>query len=661
MGRVFPLDLWHGAVSEFIRHAGSGAIAGDMAGRFVNLHGYVPNQAEVRSWQQSLSFLADAVRPLGGKDVGIAVGSPGGLSGPMDSAGAVRECRDEQTGVIVEYHLPLSGKRIDVLFTGTDSQRQPWAFVLELKQWSRVWLDDVHATNVRYQERGGDESLHPHPSEQAADYADWLGDYHSAFVEGDMRAAPASYCHNLDKADAGALLDSRFEGLLGRSPLFVKGEAKELTASISAKVGSGGGTKLLTRILGASFHPSPRVLDSLEEVLESRKEWHLLDEQRLAFNEILAEVKRARAGAGRSVVLVRGAPGTGKTVIAVQLLASALRLGWKAAHSTGGKAFTTALRSKFTGAQGLFLWNMNLRPAPTQGMDLLLVDEAHRVRKSSDMRFTPRAERGKRSQAEELINAARVTVFLLDENQSVRPDEVGSSALLRSEAKQVGAKVREFDLQAQFRCGGCREYLDWVDHLLGFSSRSPSPWGQRYEVSLAGSPRELEGIIDESRARGETARLVAGFCWEWSSVPEVGPLVPDVVIGDWRRPWNENPGTRQFKPGNHPYTRWADSEEGEGQIGCIYSAQGFDFSRIGVIWGLDLVWRRDRWVAQKEHSFDRPVKSSKDMLTLVRNAYRVLLTRGTRGARLLILDDETKAHVRSALDAMQLPEGQPRG
>lgn len=650
---MLPVDLWHGIVSEFIRNASSGAIAGEMAGRFVKLHGIVPSMGELRSWENSLSFLADAIRPLGSRDVGVFVGASGGFSGPSASAGMVREREDGPPSVALEYHLPLSGKRIDVMFTGTDSSSRPWAVVLELKQWSKVWLDDVHATNVRYQEKASREDLHPHPSEQAADYADWLGDYHSAFVDEGVGASPAAYCHNLDEAHAAALLDARFADLLERSPLFLKGQEQGLAALVETRVGAGGGARVLERILGASFHPSRRVLDSLEEVLASRREWHLLDEQRTAFNEILAEVRRARAGAGRSVVLVRGAPGTGKTVVAVQLLASALRLEWKAAHSTGGKAFTTALRSKFKGAHGLFVWNMSLRTAPTQGLDLLLVDEAHRVRESSDMRFTPRAERGKRSQAEELINAARVTVFLLDENQFVRPDEVGSTELLRTEAKRLGARVREFDLQAQFRCGGCAEYLHWVDWLLGFRAERPGPWGARYEVSVVGTPEELEAMVPESRAMGENARLVAGFCWNWSAAPADGRLVPDVVVGEWKRPWNENPGNRPFKPGNHPYTLWADTEAGEGQIGCIYSAQGFDFARVGVIWGLDLVRRGDQWVAQPRHSFDRPVKTSKDMLTLVRNAYRVLLTRGMRGVRLLILDEETRAHVQGALDGAE--------
>jgi DUF2075 family protein len=159
----------------------------------------------------------------------------------------------------------------------------------------------------------------------------------------------------------------------------------------------------------------------------------------------------------------------------------------------------------------------------------------------------------------------------------------------------------------------------------------------------------LEQVLSEAKQVGEAARLVAGFCWKWSNPTNTGDLVDDVVIGDWKRPWNRKPLEKKtYKPADHPYTKWAETPEGEQQIGCIYSIQGFEFTRAGVIWGHDLVWRTDRWVAQPKASADKPVKGSPRMFDLVRNAYRVLLTRGTRETRLLVLDPETKAHIEKA-------------
>ena len=633
------MDLWQGSLSQFVRGAESGALSGDMTGQFVRIHRHVPSTSEVRSWENSLRALAAAIRPLRRAGLGVAIST----SGPVGGGEIAREGASP-AGVTLEYHLPLSGKRVDVMLTGHDVSGQASAVVLELKQWSAVSLEDELATNVLVMDQE-----HVHPSEQALGYADWLANYHSAFTDGALAAVPMAFCHEMRAPADAPLRDRRFEDLLLRSPLFVGGEEASLAEFVSSQVGAGDGVRLLTQLAGAKFRPSQRVLDNLQEVLESRDEWHLVDEQRLAFNAILDEVRRQQARSGRATIIVRGAPGTGKTVVAIQLLAAALRLGWRAAHSTGGKAFTPALRSKFKGADDLFIWNMATRNADSQSLDLLLVDEAHRVRETSDHRWTPKIERGKRSQVQELTDAAKVTVFLLDDNQSVRPDEVGSSELIRTHARNQRHRLKEFDLAVQFRCGGCAEYVGWVDWLLGFSSTPPEPWGDRYSFYQVESIQDLDRLIPEANALRQSARLVAGFCWRWSDPAPNGDLVDDVVIGDWRRPWNRKPGEKAYKPSDHPYTKWAETEEGEAQVGCIYSAQGFEFARVGVIWGSDLVWRTDRWIAQKAESFDRPVKASEEMLVLVRNAYRVLLTRGNSQCRVLVLDPETKLHVGKAL------------
>ena len=327
MGGVCLVDLWHGSLSEFVHSAQSGSLSGDMAGQYLNLHRYQATMPEVRSWENSLAALAGAVRPLGRLDAGVAISA----TGTVDAAMAVSEGANSPAGVVVEYHLPYSGKRIDVMVTGHDASKQPAAVVIELKQWSRVELEDEHATNVLMQ---GKE--HPHPCQQASDYADYLADYHSAFTEGDLVATPAAYCHEMAPPDDAVLRDPRFETRLRRSPLFIQGEEPRLIDFLHSQVGAGDGVRLLTRLAGARFRPSKRVLDTLEAVLESRDEWHLLDEQRVAYNAILDEVRRQQARSGRAAIIVRGAPGTGKTVVAVQLLAASLRLGWKAAHSTGG-------------------------------------------------------------------------------------------------------------------------------------------------------------------------------------------------------------------------------------------------------------------------------------------------------------------------------------
>jgi hypothetical protein len=553
-------------------------------------------------------------------------------------------------GVVVEYHLPYSGQRIDVVFLGESGGGRPQAVVVELKQWSEVEVEDEFALNVVV---GGKE--HQHPSQQALDYAGALEEVHSSFVEGRLFGSACSYCHNLPAGRERALVGPQFRSLLADSPLFKKGEGSLLADHLIRQAGKGQGAALMREYGSGRFRPSKKVIDLLEATIREDEQWHLLGSQREAYNAIFAQVARLKTRKKKSAVLVRGGPGTGKTVIAVQLLADALRLGLSAAHSTGGKAFTTALRSKFKGADRLFIWNLNTRNVPTQALDLLLVDEAHRVRKTSDTRWTKGPDRNGRSQTQELLDAAKVTVFLLDENQFVRPDEIGCSDLVRRVTAERGIPLKEFDLDTQFRCGGCVEYATWVDYLLDFSPAKPRPWGRQYRLTLVDSPTDLDAMLRKARQEGERARVVAGFCWKWSDPDPDGTLPEDVRIGSWAMPWNAKRNSRRnYKPQDDPYTLWADTEAGEQQVGCIYSAQGFEFDRVGVIWGPDLVWRDGAWAAQPKASYDRPVKAATaDTLRLVRNAYRVLLTRGMRQTHLYCVDEETRKHVAQELEGMQ--------
>jgi uncharacterized protein len=641
------MDLWRGPLPHFVELARSGRIATDMVASYYRRHGTPPGVSEIRSWENSLTALADVLRDNRLSGSAMALRSAGVASGNAAKAGLAAETASV-VGMSTEYHLPLDNRRVDVLFFGHDHAARPRTLALELKQWSACDIEDEYTCNLLI-----DGREHPHPSQQALDYASWFTDYHSAFSAGDLIASSAAWCHNMEPTAAGPMRGAAFSELVARSPLFVRGEEPQLVSHLVELVGSGDGMEVLTAVAGGHFRPSAQVIETLEAILRAESEWHLLDEQRTAYNAIIAEVRRQQARRGRSVVLVRGGPGTGKTVIAIQLLADTLRLGLTAAHTTGGKAFTTVLRSKFRDADKLFRWNMNFAQAPTGALDLLLVDEAHRVRSTSNMRFTPRARRSEKSQFEELMDAAKVTVFFLDENQFVRPDEIGTTATIEVMTRKLGIPLKAFDLSAQFRCGGSAAYVKWVDWLLGFSDPPSEPFHERYTFELASEPEEVDAFMQAAAARGERTRLLAGFCWPWSDALADGSLVEDVRIGSWTRPWNAKASEKKsYRPDNHPYTLWATTEAGFGQVGCIYSAQGFEFDRVGVLWGTDLVWRSGAWVADRAASHDKAIKTGDGMLRLVRNAYRVLLTRGIRGTRVLCLDEETRAHVAACLAAL---------
>jgi hypothetical protein len=156
----------------------------------------------------------------------------------------------------------------------------------------------------------------------------------------------------------------------------------------------------------------------------------------------------------------------------------------------------------------------------------------------------------------------------------------------------------------------------------------------------------MEAVLLVKIQEGFGARMSAGYCWKWSDPNQDGSLVADVVVDGWSKPWNLK-GDRAVG-GAPPSALWATDPAGFGQVGCIYTAQGFEYDWNGVIIGPDLVWRTDRWVVNRAANKDPDFKNTNkvsdvEFEKLVKNVYKVLLTRGLIGTYVFSVDAETQA------------------
>lgn len=409
----------------------------------------------------------------------------------------------------------------------------------------------------------------------------------------------------------------------------------------------------LRRDGGSDFRPVPLLQAAAAEILGPRQ-FVLLAEQQVAYDLVLHAVDRAHQQGSKTVVIVTGGPGSGKSAIGLALLGELSRQGRPVLHATGSRSFTQTLR-KVAGKDSrrtrwLFKYFNSFISATPNGLDVLICDEAHRIRETSASRFTSSRLRTGRPQVDELLDAARVPVFLLDEHQAVRPGETGTVAAIRRHAAAKGLAVHQVELTARFRCGGSRKYEEWVTGLLGLGGKEPVAWtgDDHFEVSVVGSPYELEAVLRGRLAAGYSARMTAGFCWPWSA-PDGRRLVPDVVVGDWARPWSAR-GDRPVGAAP-PAALWATDPAGFGQVGTIYTAQGFEYDWNGVIFGPDLVFRDGRLVTVRAASKDPELRHGKvtddQADRLIRNVYKVLLTRGMIGTVLYSTDAETHAFLAS--------------
>jgi DUF2075 family protein len=408
-------------------------------------------------------------------------------------------------------------------------------------------------------------------------------------------------------------------------------------------------------------------MDHVGNLIKGRKEYVLLDEQLVVYEKVLACAREGFGDRRKAVLIVRGGPGTGKSVIAINLMGDLLLAGRNAQYATGSRAFTQTLR-KIIGTRGSiqFKYFNGYGNAQRDEIDVLICDEAHRIRKTSNSRFTSKAKRTGKPQIQEILDAAKVAVFFIDDRQVVRPDEIGSTELIRETAEASGCRLFEYQLEAQFRCAGSDGFVNWVNNTLGIQRNANVIWegDENFEFRIFDSPQALEDAIRQKASEGMTARVTAGFCWRWSNPRPDGTLIDDVQVGVYRRPWNAKPDAKRLASGIPKAVHWAYDPNGINQVGCIYTAQGFEFDYVGIIFGTDLVYDPavQRWIGHPERSSDSTVKRGKtQFLDLVRNTYRVLLSRGLKGCYVHFLDKETEKFFRSRMDLSHEMEKRERG
>jgi len=631
------MHLYSGTTTEFGYDALTGGIVEKLKANFFDHFRYQPPNSEVMSWRNSLQAMARVAERAGLTD----------------------------HGVLVEYQLPLSSKRLDVMFTGHSGEGRPMATVIELKQWDEAQPTNIPEVVLAWV--GGGLREVAHPSVQVGQYRRYLVDTHEAFADGGLGLRASAYLHNFMFDSESELLDIRHAAALNSDPLFAADRVDDLTEWLKEHLSGGGGVKILDSVIHGRFKPHKKLLAHTARMIKGEPTYVLLDEQKVAFNSVLAGVAESHRTAHKSVYLIKGGPGTGKSVVALNLVAELSEAGYATLHATGSRAFTGNVR-KIVGSRGSaqFKYFNSFLGEESDSIDVLVCDEAHRIREVSHSRFTPKDERTNRPQIDELIDVARVSVFFIDDLQVVRPGELGSSELIRQAAQRAGATIKEYELEAQFRCGGSESFIGWVENTLALRKTADVLWDgdEEFDFDVVSSVEELKALVESKNSADSTARLVAGFCWPWSKPNKDGTLVDDVVVGAFSMPWNAKPDSGRLAEGIPKSDFWASEPGGIDQVGCVYTAQGFEFDHVGVIFGRDLIYRfGEGWVGQPEYSRDSVVKravnsADADFTALIKQTYRVLLTRGLKGCYVYFEDEETRDFVLSRTEQAPASERQ---
>lgn len=556
-----------------------------------------------------------------------------------------------------EYQVPYSQNRIDCMLFGKNKNKKGTIIHIEIKQWSSVKPLDVEGNFVETYV-GGKIREKAHPSQQVEGYNDYLIGFVEIFEENQIDLFGCAYCPNYKKSEGDGLFSNKYSKILEKFPIYAHDDVKELALKIKELLQNGDGFEIFNKFMQSPVEPSKKLLENTSKVISNTKVFSLINDQIIAKNIILDKIKKAEKTNEKNVVIINGGPGTGKTVIALNILAEMAAKRKKIFFSSKSKPLIEAIKNNLSEKNSKLLFTSLNAFIPSKvnenELDILIVDEAHRIGKISNNQFTKSIDRTDMPQIDQLIRCSKTSIFFIDNNQIIRSVEVGNTSLIKQAAIKYNCRINECELVSQFRCMGSDNYVDYLESIFGYSSERKyfNLKSEKFEFKIFGDPKKLYDAIFKKNSGKITSRLVAGFCWKWSKkLDSNGNLVKDIKIGDFEMPW-ETHGEIKTPEGYVKWYEWAYKPNGIKQVGCIYTAQGFEFDYIGVIVGPDLKYDKvnDCLIGDITKTQDPMLRKDKGNFDkYVKNIYRVLLTRGLKGCYIYFVDKDVEKYFKKYL------------
>ena len=596
---------------------------------YTKAFGKRPAVAEKRAWNNSMRFMESIVR----------------------NSNVADDC-----GVLIEFTVPATSKRVDFIISGQNEKKEKNFVIVELKQWDEAEATDREDVVVAFV--GGRHRDMAHPSYQACSYKQMLDDMNTAIQINSLHSYACSYLHNYNEKSPEPLKSQQYADIIDITPIFLKRDTEKLQNFISMYVSKGNGMDILYQIENGEIKPSKKLIECVASVFQGNKEFLLLDEQLVAYSTILNYAKQTDI---KRTIIVKGGPGTGKSVVSMNAFGQLLQYGMNVRFVAPNAAFrnvvleyliVNAARNDKGRIRNLFSGSAQFINKQPDLFDVLVVDEAHRLKGAGAYQYQGE------NQVEDIIRASRVNVFFIDDSQRVRPEDIGSVNEIKRVAESLHSEIYEIALNAQFRCVGAEGYVNWLDSVLQIRETGNfNGWDkQSFEFRVVDNPNKLKQLIIEKNQSGLNARLLAGFAWDWTDEKRGNRHggIDDVVIPEYgfSMPWNSR-ANREL---------WAIRSEGLKQIGCIHTSQGLEFDYVGVIIGSDLTFDPDRksLIASYDDYKDRPGKKglrykNRELTELICNIYKTLMSRGMKGCYIFCVDKNLQEHFIERLNSTEVP------
>ncbi|MEO6305603.1 MAG: DUF2075 domain-containing protein [Bacteroidia bacterium] len=555
------------------------------------------------------------------------------------------------TGITIECQIPQTSKRIDFIISGKNENKSDHVVIVELKQWKTAEITDKDGIVKTALGKGLHETSHP--SYQAFSYAALLTDFNSTIQKDNIQLHPCAYLHNYEEDNV--MRNAFYQKYLDDAPVFLKTDILKLRDFIKSFVKIGDDGEIMYRIDQGEIRPSKMLSESLSEMIKGNQEFVMIDDQKLVYETAMSLAKKSTKN-NKNVLIVEGGPGTGKSVVAINLLVGITNMTKVVQYVSKNAAPRAVYASKLTKTitktrfTNLFKGSGAFVATAKNTFDALVVDEAHRLNEKSGL-YSNLGE----NQVKEIINAAKFSIFFIDEDQRVTMKDIGKKSEIIKWANLEGAKIHELELSSQFRCAGSDGYLLWLDNLLQIRETANTELNDlEYDFKIMDSPTKLRDLIFEKNKNSNKARLVAGYCWDWKS--RNNKSVNDIIIPEYNfaMKWNLSVDG----------SLWIQAPNSVNEIGCIHTCQGLEVDYIGVIIGKDLIVRDGKVLVDptKRSKQDQSIKGYKSIMeknpekakemtrSIIKNTYRTLMTRGMKGCYVFFEDKETESYFKNLIE-----------
>ena len=579
--------------------------------------------SEINSWNNSLHFMKDV----------------------LDDSYFDNDCQ-----VAIEYNIPQTSKRVDFMIMGNNNE-EDHVVIIELKQWARVNKVDDNCDHSIMSDLRSHEPV-AHPSYQAYSYKQLILDYCNDSVSiNNKTLKPCAYLHNLSEEYRPVIEDNLYHEWIEEAPVFLQSDVLKLRNFIKnyIKLKANDGS-LLYKIEEGRLKPTKSLQDALDSMLCGNEEFHMIDEQVVAYDKIMKAIKESQNDTRKHVLIITGGPGTGKSVLAINILARCIiDLKLNASYITKNMAPRKCYANLL--AKGNAKKMVNLQKAIQSpwclpntiynGLDVGIFDEAHRMQKKPNM--YPGND-----MLEDAIKASMVSIFFVDNDQRITINDKYDVNSIITYAKKENAIIHKpYELTSQFRCDGSDGYISFLNNLLEIKQTANTNFEfNNLKVKIFDDPIKMRDELRELNKINNKTRMIAGYCYDWNVKNKKGDW--DIILPNgFKAKWNlANDDHRAVNPNSFE------------EIGCIHTCQGMEFDYVGVFIGKDLYFKdghvhtNRNAISKDDNTSGIRLKSTSDEEAdkLIRRTYKVLLTRGIKGCYIYCEDEVLRNYLKEILN-----------